>query len=77
MKKKYIKLNRFAVHQKLTQHCKSAILQLKKERKEETNKIYGGSIFQYTGGRYWLLEDTGYFSVCLHVSILVSTRGRW
>ena len=67
MKKKYIKLNHFAVHQKLTQHCKSAILQLKKERKEEANKIYGGKV----------LEDTGYFSVCLHTSILVSTRGRW
>ena len=26
----YIKLNHFAVHQKLTQHCKSPILQLKK-----------------------------------------------
>ena len=26
----HIKLNQFAVHQKLTQHCKSTILQLKR-----------------------------------------------
>ena len=26
----YVKLNQFAVHQKLTQHCKSTILQFKK-----------------------------------------------
>ena len=36
MKKKkyiytYISLNHFAVHQKLTQHCKSTILQFKKK----------------------------------------------
>ena len=29
----YIKLNHFAVHLKQTQHCKSTILQLKKEKK--------------------------------------------
>ena len=33
----YIRLNYFAVHQKLTQHCKSTILQFKKK----TMTIYG------------------------------------
>ena len=27
-------MNHFSVHQKLTQHCKSTILQLKKRKKE-------------------------------------------
>ena len=31
--KEYVYLNHFAVHQKLTQHCKSTILQFKKEGK--------------------------------------------
>ena len=35
--KEYIYLNHFAVHQKLTQHCKSTILQKKKERKKPFN----------------------------------------
>ena len=30
-----IKLNHFAVHLKLTQHCKPTILQLKKQNKEK------------------------------------------
>ena len=30
----YAQLNHFAVHQKLTQHCKSTVLQFKKKRKE-------------------------------------------
>ena len=28
----HVKLNHFAIHQKLTQHCKSTILQLKKNK---------------------------------------------
>ena len=31
----YIYLNHFAVHLKLTQYCKSTIVQLKKKRKKE------------------------------------------
>ena len=30
----YVKLNHFAVQQKLTQHCKSTILQLKKKKEK-------------------------------------------
>ena len=37
----YIYMNHFDIHQTLTQHCKSAILPLKKQSKEETNKIHG------------------------------------
>ena len=28
----YVQLNHFAVHRKLTQHCKSTVLQLKKKK---------------------------------------------
>ena len=31
----YVELNHFAVQQKLTQHCKSTIIQLKKKRKKK------------------------------------------
>ena len=31
----YVSLNHFAIQQKLTQHCKSTILQLKKKKKTE------------------------------------------
>ena len=34
----YVELIHFAVHLKLTQHCKSTILQLKKKRKCTINK---------------------------------------
>ena len=34
-------MNHFAVHQKLTQHCKSTVVQLKKKEKEKKNKKRG------------------------------------
>ena len=37
----YMKLNHFAVHLKLTQHCKSTILQLKKRGNKKELKASG------------------------------------
>ena len=46
-------MNHFAVHLKLTQHCKSTILQLKKKDKEQSGKKRKGRHREPSG----LLEE--------------------
>ena len=41
----YIQLNHFAVHLKLTQHCKSTIPQLKKKRDERILRFLNTSLY--------------------------------
>ena len=56
----YVQLNHFAVYMKLTQHCKSTILQLKKRKKSsKTNKQ--NRIF-----KYFFEEETIIYFTCLH-----------
>ena len=40
----YIKLNHFAIHLKLTQHCKSTILQYKIKKFIQKKRISGGQM---------------------------------
>ena len=64
----YMKLNHFAVHQKLTQHCKSTILQLKKRSvNQETFQYLSGIFVQPVG--YFVPEIT--LTAVAHYSILI------
>ena len=43
-----IQLNHFAIHLKLTQHCKSAVLQLKERKREQEKEVKVYIVFKAT-----------------------------
>ena len=59
----YVYLNHFAVHLKLTQHCKSTILQFKKRRREQGGVFpVWGFMLKWTVCNYKLKNKTKLFS---------------